>query len=130
MLASPVIITFAFTLLWFVLYWIAAGVIFAIIGLVRFMRINTARFSCLFTLMSLATAYAAAWTGYVAASRTNARCLVGINAPYEAIPGLFRCSTTIMVSNAILWFIVLLAVGIALMFISRLPDRPRQNPKV
>jgi predicted permease len=128
--ANPIIITLAFTLLWFVLYWIVAGVIFAIIGLVRFMRINTARFSCLFTLMSFATAYAAAWTGYVAAARTNARCLAEVNAPYEAIPGLFRCATTIMVSNAILWFIVLLAIGIALMFISRLPDRPRQTPKV
>ena len=130
MQASPIMITVAFTLLWFVLYWILAGVIFAIVGLVRFMRINTARFSCLFTLMSFAAAYAAAWMGYVAVARTNGRCLAEINAPYEAIPGLFRCATTIMISNGILWFIVLLAVGIALMFLSRIPDRPRQTPKV
>lgn len=127
---SPVVITLTFTLLWFVLYWLVAGVLFAIVGLVRFMRINTARFSCLFTLMSFATAYAAAWTGYVAAARTNGRCLAEISAPYEAIPGLFRCATTITVSNGILWFIVLLAVGIGLMFISRLPERQRQVPKV
>ena len=123
-------ITLALTLMWFVLYWLVAGVLFAIIGLVRFMRINTARFSCLFTLMSFATAYAAAWTGYVAAARTNGRCLAQIDAAYEVIPGLFRCSTTIMVSNGILWFIVLLAVGIALMFVSRLPERTRVTPKI
>ncbi len=122
---SPVVIILTLTLLWFVVYWIVAGVIFAIIGLVRFVRINTARFSCLFTLMSFAAAYVAAWTGYAAAARTNARCLAEIDAAYEAIPGLFRCSTTMMVSNAILWFIVLLAVGIALMFVSRLPERSR-----
>jgi hypothetical protein len=130
MVASPVLITLAFTLLWFVIYWLLAGVLFAIIGLVRFMRINTARFSCLFTLLSFATAYAAAWTGYVATARTNARCLAEIDATYEAIPGLFRCATTIMISNGILWFIVLLAAGIGLMFVSRIPDRPRQTPKV
>ncbi len=130
MTASPIVITLVLTLLWFVMYWLVAGVLFAIVNLTRFMRVNTARFSCLFTLMSFATAYAAAWTGYVAASRSNARCLAAIDAPYEAIPGLFRCATTIMLSNGVLWFIVLLAAGIGLMFISRLPERPRQSPKV
>lgn len=129
MLSSPIIITLTFTLLWFVLYWLVAGVLFAIIGLVRFMRINTARFSCLFTLLSLVTAYAAAWTSYVAAARTAPRCVGQINAAYEAIPGLLRCAATITMSNAILWFIVLLAVGIALLFVTRLPDHPRQTSK-
>ena len=127
--ASPALITLAFTLLWFVLYWLLAGVLFAIVGLVRFMRINTARFSCLFTVFSFASAYGAAWTGYVAASRQSPRCLADIQATYEAIPGLFRCAPTIMISNGVLWFIVLLALGIGLMFVSRLPDRPRVSPK-
>ena len=130
MQASPITITLAFTLMWFVLYWLLAGVLFAIVGLVRFMRINTARFSCWFTLMSFATAYAAAWTGYVAAHRTNGQCLAKINATYEAIPGLFRCAPTIVLSNGVLWFIVLLALGIGLMFIARIPDRPRVPPRV
>lgn len=129
MVLSPITITLAFTILWFVLYWLAAGVIFAIIGLVRFMRINTARFSCLFTLFSFATAYGAAWTGVAAIEKANSKCLANIDALYEVIPGLFRCSPAIVFSNGVLWFIVLLAIGIGLVFVSRLPDRPRQTPK-
>ncbi|MFZ2681609.1 MAG: hypothetical protein WAZ14_00720 [Patescibacteria group bacterium] len=127
---SPVIIVVALTLMWFVVYWLIAGVLFAIIGLVKFVRINTAKFSCVFTFLSLATAYAAAWTGYVAASRLDGKCLSKISAPYEAIPGAFRCATTIMISNGALWFIVLVAAGIALMFVSRLPERKHVQPKV
>ena len=127
--SSPIIIIFTFTLLWFVFYWLVAGVLFAIIGLVNFMRINTARFSCFFTLVSLAAAYAAAWTGYVAASRTVPQCVNKIGAAYQAIPGMFRCAGTITFSNGVLWFIVLLAAGIGLMFISRQPDRDHPTPR-
>jgi hypothetical protein len=126
---SPVTVTLAFTVMWFVIYWLLAGVLFAVVGLVRFMRINTARFSCLFTLFSFATAYGAAWTGFAAITKTNGRCLANVDALYEVIPGLFRCSPAIVVSNGVLWFIVLLAVGIGLMFVSRLPDRPRPVTK-
>ncbi len=127
---SPSMIILAFTLLWFVVYWLVAGVIFAILGLARFMRINTARFSCLLTLLSLATAFAAAWTGYTGIARAHGRCLAEIDVSFEVIPGLFHCSKMIMFSNAFLWFIVLMTLGIGLMFISRLPDRPRAPTRV
>ncbi|MDQ5952536.1 MAG: hypothetical protein QG626_665 [Patescibacteria group bacterium] len=128
--SNPIVIIATFTLLWFVIYWLVAGVLFAIIGLVNFMRINTARFSCFFTLVSLAAAYAAAWTGYVATSRANGQCVARIGAAYQAIPGMFKCASTITLSNGVLWFIVLLAAGIGLMFISRIPERSRVTPKV
>ena len=129
MAVSPVAIILVFTLMWFVLYWLIAGVLFAIVGLAHVMRINTARFSCLFACLSLAVAYGASYTGFVAATRLNGRCVNQIDASYQIIPGLFKCAHTVIFSNGVLWFLVLLAAGIGLMFVSRLPDRPHTLPR-
>ena len=129
MAPGPIAIVLVFTLMWFVLYWLVAGVLFAVVGLAHVVRINTARFSCLFTCLSLAVAYGAAYTGYVAATRLNGKCVSQIDASYRIIPGLFKCAHTVIFSNGVLWFLVLLAAGIGLMFVSRIPDRPRASPR-
>jgi hypothetical protein len=128
----PLGVLILLTLLWFVAFWIIGGVIFATIGLVRFLRVNKNRFSCLFTFFSLAAAVGAAWTGIAAAQMPGPRaCMVKNaveNAPLtEILPKLFNCSYNEVLSAAGLWFLFLLAVGIILLFISRTPEKPRDN---
>lgn len=118
-------------LLWFVLFWIIGGILFAVVGLVRFLRLNKNRFSCLFTFFSGVTAVGASWMGLLAAEATPARVCIARGAVAKAerlttiLPNLFRCSYEELLSAAGLWFLFLLAIGIILMFISRTPEKPR-----
>ena len=130
MFDQPIGLLILLTLFWFVIFWIVGGVIFATIGLVRFLRVNKNRFSCLFTFFSLAAAFGAAWTGIAAARMPGPRmCMVksGVeSAPFtEMLPKLFNCSYDELLSAAGLWFLFLLALGIILLLISRTPEKPR-----
>jgi hypothetical protein len=116
------------SLLWFVLFWTIGGVIFAVIGLVRFLRLNKNRFSCLFTILSAGTAFGAAWMGLLATHTPEpSACLA--SAPTaditQFLPSLFTCASEEVLSAAGLWFLFLLGAGIFLLFISRAPERPR-----
>lgn len=130
MLPEPTSLLIVLTLLWFVAFWIVGGIIFAVIGLVRFLKLNKNRFSCLFTFFSGVTAFAAAWMGIVTARAGSPRgCAIreSIKDPgvTKLLPNLFECSANDVLAAAGLWFIILLAVGIMLMFVSRTPERPR-----
>lgn len=125
---EPVAFLLVLALLWFVVFWIVGGVIFAVIGLVRFLRLNKNRFSCLFTILSAATALGAAWMGLLAAhTNTPSACLAGARTTFitDFIPSLFTCASQEVLSAAALWFLFLLGAGIILLFISRAPERPR-----
>jgi len=115
-------------LLWFVLFWTVGGVVFAVVGLVRFLRLNKNRFSCLFTILSAATAFGAAWMGLLA-SHTEApsACLAQTDTTgvTKFIPSLFTCASEEVLSAAAFWFLFLLGAGIIVLFISRAPERPR-----
>ena len=63
MLAQFTTLTAILTVLWFLVYWIFGGVVFSVISLVRPGRMKRVRFSCLYTLLSIATGYFAAWLG-------------------------------------------------------------------
>ncbi len=130
MVSAPLSLLVLLTLLWFVIFWIVGGVIFAIIGLVRFLRLNKNRFSCLFTLFSLVTAFFAARMGMTAAYATASRvCLAreGRQDPgiEKLLPNIFQCSSQDLIAAAGFWFLILLVGGIFIMFISRTPERPR-----
>lgn len=118
------------TILWFVAFWIIGGIIFAIVGLVSFLRLNKNRFSCLFTIFSGLAAFGGAWMGLLAAHSAHPfMCLpkgipknFGITASF---PNLFSCAYQEVLSAAGLWFLFLLAAGIILLFVSRTPEHPR-----
>ncbi|MFA5945638.1 MAG: hypothetical protein WC802_01870 [Patescibacteria group bacterium] len=116
-------------LLWFVSFWILGGVIFAIIGLVRFLRLNKNRFSCLFTILSALTGFGAAWMGLLAARANDAEGCLDNSTTFTGItqffPNLFSCSSQEVLYSAGLWFLFLMAAGIVLLFFSRAPERPR-----
>ena len=128
MLNEPIVFLLVLVLLLFVVFWIVGGVIFAVIGLVRFLRLNKNRFSCLFTFLSAGTALGAAWMGLRAAQTDAPRaCLkqAKTSGIAEFIPSLFTCASEEVLSAATLWFLFLLGAGILLLFISRAPERPR-----
>ncbi len=111
------------TVIWFIVYWILAGIVFAVIGLIRFRRVNTLRFSCSFTFLSLATAFGAVITGYVTTTRTSPECLENVHIAYKTVGSLLKCAAIINIPNSVLWFVVLLAAGLGMLFISTLPKR-------
>jgi hypothetical protein len=127
MVNEPLVSLLILTLLWFVAFWIVGGVIFAVIGLVRFLRLNKNRFSCLFTFASAGTAFGAAWMGLWAVQTDAPTRYARIHEAgiTELIPRLFTIGSTEILSAAGLWFLLLLAAGIFLLFISRAPERPR-----
>lgn len=63
MFATPTTLIALLTAAWFLVYWIFGGVVFMVIALVRPGRMKRVRFSCLYTLVSVFTAYGAARLG-------------------------------------------------------------------
>ncbi len=125
---EPLVFLLVLALLWFVVFWILGGVIFAVIGLVRFLRLNKNRFSCLFTFLSAGTALGASWMGLLAAQTDAPRaCLekAETSGLAQFMPSLFTCASEQVLSAAALWFLFLMGAGIILLFISRAPERPR-----
>lgn len=127
--AEPIGFLLVLALLWFVLFWVIGGVIFAIVGLVRFLRLNKNRFSCLFTVLSAVTGFGAAWMGLLAARAKDTTGCLDSSTSFTGIthffPNLFACSSQEVLYSAGLWFLFLMAAGILLLFISRSPERPR-----
>jgi hypothetical protein len=117
-------------LVWFLVYWLLAGIIFAIIGFIRVGRINVTKFSCLFTVLTLAVAIGAVWTGFVFTINTSPSCLNDIHIAIRALWGLFKCATAINIYNAIVWFVILLIAGVGAMFISTARNRIEVRPQV
>lgn len=112
---------FTLTLFWFVAYWIVGGVIFSIISVTRFLHVHKARFSCLFTLLSAGAAYGAAWMGAQVLIRQT-MCIEKARSVIDVFPLMFTCATKQTFSSGLLWFLLLMAIGIGMMLILRGPD--------
>lgn len=119
--ASAATLIFGFTLFWFVAYWIVGGVVFSVISVTRFLHVHKARFSCLFTLLSAAAAYGAAWMG-VRAILVRRMCVERVRGILDVFPLMFTCDVRHTFSSGLLWFLLLMAIGIAIMLILRRPD--------
>ena len=114
-------LVFGFTLFWFVTYWIIGGVIFSIISVTRFLHVHKARFSCLFTLLSAGAAYGAGWMGANALLR-HPVCAKEVQGILNVFPLMFTCGANQTFSSGLLWFLLLMALGIGMMLIFRGPD--------
>jgi len=114
-------LVFTLTLFWFVAYWIVGGVIFSIISVTRFLHVHRARFSCLFTLLSAGAAYGAAWMSGRMLIR-QVVCIEKTHGILDVFPLMFTCGTRQTFSSGLLWFLLLMAIGIGMMLILRGPD--------
>ncbi len=73
-------------------YWILGGAFFALVSVFRLGRLRKLRFSCLFSLFSLASALAAAWMGMRYAEVSSSECLNISRTNVEGFVGFFGCS--------------------------------------
>jgi hypothetical protein len=112
---------FTLALFWFVVYWIVGGVIFSIISVTRFLRVHKARFSCIFTLLSAGAAYGTAWMSGQVLIRQTA-CIEQTYGALDVFQLMFTCATKQTFSSSLLWFLLLMAIGIGTMLILRGPD--------
>lgn len=78
--------------LWFLFYWIFGGAFFALISVFRLGRLKKLRFSCLFSLFSLAAAFGGAWAGMRLAQSSATECLALAQTNVEGFVGFFGCS--------------------------------------
>ena len=78
--------------LWFLFYWIFGGAFFALISVFRLGRLYKGRFSCLFSLVALVSAFVAAWSGMNWAYASAKECLELAETNVEGFVGFFGCS--------------------------------------
>ena len=112
--------TWAFLVLWFIVYWILGGVFFAIVSATRFMNTRKALFSCLFTAGSVAAAYGASVTGLILAGMDrSARCPVPVVGSSKTFLGVLTCNYSAILVSGGLFFAILLTGGMVALLVSR-----------
>ena len=107
------------SIVWFLAYWILGGVFFALVALLRLGRVRKVRFSCLFTLLSAASACAAAFYGLRASAGAVTGCLSPEGGRLEAAAALFGCGFATMLGAFLLGTAAVIVLGFLLMACSR-----------
>ncbi|NBX48881.1 hypothetical protein EBT25_02885 [bacterium] len=115
---SSSVVMLALIIFWFGAYWIGGGVIFSIISMTRFLHVHKARFSCFFTLLSMSAAYGAAWMGSQILAQSSS-CTERGETIGDAFQLIFLCGESGVFSSGILWFLLLMAVGLSMMLLFR-----------
>lgn len=120
-------LTILLGIIWSLMYWIAGGVMFALISLLRLGRVRKVRFSCLFTLLAFACGGVAA---YEAVSRSQGAlnaCLVESKTQAETLVALFGCGFAQFFLAFLLGAAALVVGGFAVMALSGVKTRPWVN---
>lgn len=117
-------LTWVLALVWFILFWVIGGVLFAVVALTRFLRIKKAQFSCLFTLASGAAAYGAATTGLIMSEGKAVLCLGSAAGPINVAKAIFGCSARDIFLSAGIWFALLIMLSILFMLLSQREGKP------
>lgn len=116
MIVAPHIVELSIIL--FLFYWLVGGVLFAIVGLLRPIKIRKAQFSCLFTLSSLLVAIGAAFSGTAIAGRPIARCLERADGYFDSLAAVISCGVLPLSLATFVGFILLILLGSLLMLLS------------
>lgn len=111
-------LTWVLVVVWFLLYWILGGMLFAVVSLSRLLKLKKAQFSCLFTLSSAAAAYGAAATGLMMTSPSASRC-VDRALQSSQWSDIFSCGIKELFMAGGAWFALLLLLSILLMLLSQ-----------
>jgi hypothetical protein len=106
-------------LIFSLVYWIAGGVFFALMALLRLGRVRKVRFSCLFSLLAFACGIGAAVEG-VKYSRTSLdACLVSATTKAQTLVALFGCGLAGILGTFLLGAGVLVLGGFLIMAVSK-----------
>ncbi|MFH1405008.1 MAG: hypothetical protein ABIH21_02830 [Patescibacteria group bacterium] len=112
------------SLIWFIVYWIFGGVLFAVVAITKFGRVRKVRFSCLFTLFAGFIAYTAARFGMEFAHDAQQECLLKAETKAEVITAIFGCGAVGVFGVFILGTCALIIVGFLIMSISKSKSKP------
>ena len=117
-MANTQIIIATLTVTGSLLFWIIGGIFFAIIAASRFMRVNKARFSCLFSLLCVATALGASWMTVHLTLLQRPRCVMRTQHALDVLSDFPSCAGLQLAESAGLWFFLLIALGMGAMLVS------------
>ena len=112
------------SLLWFLIYWVLGGVFFALITIMRLGRLRKVRFSCLFTLLALATGIGSAYHGLRYSELAVKECLADATNKAETVTAIFGCGFAGVFGAFLLGAAVLTLGGFLIMVISRSKSKP------
>ncbi|MFH1766877.1 MAG: hypothetical protein ABH826_02165 [Patescibacteria group bacterium] len=104
---------------WFPIYWVFGGVFFATIAFLKVIKLRKVRFSCLFTLSSLAAAYGASYLGMRLGEGEIDSCLSSASGFLDRISAIIGCGILSLFLAGGIGFIVLLGLGMIILYISR-----------
>lgn len=110
--------------LWFLLYWILGGVLFALVAILRLGRVRKVRFSCLFSIWSLLCGVGASWSGVKLAQDSIASCYLLARTKAEVLTSFFGCGFAGIFGMFLLWAAVLTLGGFFFMEISKNKHAP------
>jgi tellurite resistance protein TehA-like permease len=117
LLLLPYIIPIA--LIWFVLYWFAGGVIFALIAALRVTKIRKAQFSCAFSALSFVTGFGAAFAGVSLMQESVRECVAATNSYVQSLAAVTACSIFGQMGAGMVFFLLLLCLGLMVMVFTR-----------
>ncbi len=112
-------ITIIITAFWFPIYWIFGGVIFATLAFFRVTKLRKVRFSCLFSLLSLACAIGAAYFGMQFGHDQINSCLNKTTGFVDSLSAVIGCGIISIFLAGAIGFVVLILLGLLIMFICR-----------
>ena len=107
------------TAFWFPIYWIFGGVFFATITFLRVIKLRKVRFSCLFTITSLLTAFGAAYLGMFLGEKEITACLTDVEGFVNFLSAVIGCGIFSFFLAGIAGFIILLLLGMIILMLSR-----------
>ncbi len=121
--------TWLLTLIWFLLYWIVGGVVFAVLTILRLGRVRKVQFSCLFSWLAGAAAIVTARAGMRSAARDVLFCLRDAHTRAEEITAVFGCGFVGIFGWFLAGLVVVLGIGYLLLVLSQTKTRAWTEPK-
>jgi len=112
------------SVVWFLVYWIFGGVLFALLAILRLGNIRKVRFSCLFSLLAAGVGTASAWYGIRYSEQSIAECLASAENRAQVITSIFGCGFIGVVGAFGIGILAIILGGFVIMSISKANSKP------
>ena len=112
------------SVVWFLVYWIFGGVLFALLAILRLGNIRKVRFSCLFSLLAAGGGTASAWYGIRYSEQSIAECLASAENRAQVITSIFGCGFIGVVGAFGIGILAIILGGFVIMSISKANSKP------
>jgi len=112
------------SILWFFVYWILGGVLFALLTILRLGRVKKVRFSCLFTILSAACGFGAAYYGMQYAQESVSICVSEAVNRAQTVAAVFGCGFSGVFGAFLIGAAILTFGGFVILAISKSKAKP------